>query len=698
MQFPFPVKFIASSHAPFFGLIALMLGVAGLIGWQFGMPELTAMFAAEVPMPINTALCFALAGAALLLQPFLHHAWARRIRLIFGSAIVVICAIMVLAFVFHAPWMGLDSGQKSPWKMDTASIFGLGLAGFLLIAADKNRNPTTGKVVQICTAAIGIAGVVGILSYVMNLDYLYVFPNMPRIAFSTAGGLIAVALGIWCIWSGAPWNVGKPEEVALHHIYQTVDILLTVIVAAVSLVVFGLSQDRSEKLMREHMSVIAKDRRVFFEDVLKLHMDKALQISSRPQIILFVRKQEQTRNSSDSTLLVPLVISAKSFLSNGFSALAYLGPSSEILTSQGQFVVQPETSIPIAGRYPSELMWKDGFVLRTRMPLADDAGLAGYVLAEQPLAELTRLHHDALRYGETGDMAVCGPSSNDQQKCFPFRWTGHAAVYPAYLDGKPLPLTRAGKGETATDITTDFRRQRVMVALGPIGGTGLGMGVKMDMWELYAPIRKQFFIALPFLGLLVAASIWLMRVRLHPLVAALEKSRRDLAFSALHDSLTGVPNRLMFNDRLTQAVLRAKRSKNLLAVMYLDLDHFKNINDTFGHQTGDEVLQTFAAQLQKAVRASDTVARLGGDEFTIILENLSSKADAERIAQSIQKSVQDPSQFSAGSPVKRVGASIGIAFYQGDQTEPEQLLQRADAALYHCKQQGRGHYQIASEA
>ncbi len=647
-------------------------------------------------MTITSALCFGLTGGALVLQPFISHSWASRLRLICAVVIILIGGIAIGETILRTSSTHLNSLQKSTGQMNPAAGVGFVLTGFLLIASDRSKQAASGTVIQVFTALVAAIGVIGALSFLINIDYLYVLPHAERMAFPTACNFIIVALGVWCVWSGAQWNVETAEEIASHHIYRTLEVLLVIIVAAVSFVVFGFSQASSEQLMLDQMSIVAKGRRDFFESVLQLHLDQAIQISSRPAIISFVRDLVQNESGPDTTRLSPLVVSAQSFLMHGFSAFAYIGPDSEILTSHGEFVSQPEIRIPIAGKYPSELLWKDGYILRTRLPLTDSAGLSGYVLAEQPMNELTRMHREALRHGETGDLVVCG-LAGDRQVCFPIRWNDHAGTYPAYVDGKALPLTRAARGETATDLTTDFRRQRVMAALGPIGSTGLGMATKMDMWELYAPIRKQFLTALPFLALLIAGSLWLIRIRLHPLVEAVEKSRHEFKFIALHDALTGIPNRLLFNDRLGQTMIRSKRSKKLMAVMYMDLDHFKKINDTFGHQVGDDVLRRFARHLKKTVRASDTVARLGGDEFTIILENLSSVDQAERIARAIQHWVADPDKSFSNSQIKNISTSIGIAFYQGKQEEPEQLLQRADAALYQCKQKGGGRYQIALE-
>jgi diguanylate cyclase (GGDEF)-like protein len=151
-------------------------------------------------------------------------------------------------------------------------------------------------------------------------------------------------------------------------------------------------------------------------------------------------------------------------------------------------------------------------------------------------------------------------------------------------------------------------------------------------------------------------------------------------FQATHDPLTELPNRLLFQDRLTNAMARADREKHKVGVMYVDLDKFKQVNDLFSHATGDELLKSISRQLSQAVRASDTVARLGGDEFGVIVCDLESRAAAELIAQKIAKEVNTGVRI--GSKAHKVTASIGIAMYPEDGTDPDTLYRVADANMY----------------
>ena len=171
------------------------------------------------------------------------------------------------------------------------------------------------------------------------------------------------------------------------------------------------------------------------------------------------------------------------------------------------------------------------------------------------------------------------------------------------------------------------------------------------------------------------------------------KSAEDrLSYLAQHDELTGLPNRTLFNDRLNQAMIDTERHDRLLAVVFLDLDRFKNINDTLGHEAGDLLLQGVAGRLLEAVRRGDTVARLSGDEFTIVLADMAHVDDAARVAQKILDAFARPLRV-AGRDLF-VSVSLGVTLYPLDTSDAQELLRNADIAMYRAKEHGRNNFQF----
>lgn len=165
-----------------------------------------------------------------------------------------------------------------------------------------------------------------------------------------------------------------------------------------------------------------------------------------------------------------------------------------------------------------------------------------------------------------------------------------------------------------------------------------------------------------------------------------------MSYLAQHDSLTDLPNRLVFNDRLTQAMTMAHRHRKKSAVLFLDLDRFKHINDTLGHSMGDRLLQSVAQRLRSCVRNSDTVSRRGGDEFVILLAELTHAEDAARCAEKMLLVLSAPYRIDQHNLY--VTASIGIVTYPDDGMDAETLLRHADFAMYHAKDQGRNNYRF----
>ncbi|MEG5066453.1 CHASE2 domain-containing protein [Microcoleus sp. B3-A4] len=174
---------------------------------------------------------------------------------------------------------------------------------------------------------------------------------------------------------------------------------------------------------------------------------------------------------------------------------------------------------------------------------------------------------------------------------------------------------------------------------------------------------------------------------------ALEQKNAELSHQAYHDALTGLPNRQMFYECLHRSLEIASTSQELVALLFLDLDGFKSINDTLGHNMGDLLLKTVASRLKKCLRGSDTISRLGGDEFTVILPVIPGREDAAKVAEKICDAIMQP--FILEEHTVSVTTSIGISLYPIDGQEPEILVKNADAAMYRAKERGKNQYQFS---
>jgi diguanylate cyclase (GGDEF)-like protein len=176
------------------------------------------------------------------------------------------------------------------------------------------------------------------------------------------------------------------------------------------------------------------------------------------------------------------------------------------------------------------------------------------------------------------------------------------------------------------------------------------------------------------------------------LLFAIERKKAEDIINTLayHDSLTGLPSRTLFNDRFAMAMADSKRNDKKTAVIILDLDHFKNVNDNFGHDVGDDLLKEVSGRLTSILRQTDTVCRIGGDEFALLISDASAREMIEEVAQRILAAIGKP--FSLHGVKAWISASLGIAFYPEDGENLETLIKHADIAMYEVKKVGRNNY------
>jgi diguanylate cyclase (GGDEF)-like protein len=170
------------------------------------------------------------------------------------------------------------------------------------------------------------------------------------------------------------------------------------------------------------------------------------------------------------------------------------------------------------------------------------------------------------------------------------------------------------------------------------------------------------------------------------------ESEQKIQHLAFHDALTGLPNRSLFNDRIEQALCAEMRGKNPIAILFIDLDGFKHVNDSYGHAVGDELLQTIANRFKTIVRSYDTVARIGGDEFVVIVQKIEQRDDITKIANKLLREASNPMEISGHNI--NISSSIGIAIYPDHGTDKETLITNADNAMYLAKDNGKNTIQV----
>jgi diguanylate cyclase (GGDEF)-like protein len=285
------------------------------------------------------------------------------------------------------------------------------------------------------------------------------------------------------------------------------------------------------------------------------------------------------------------------------------------------------------------------------------------------------------------------------------------------LDASPQPPSEISKlGEVFVEATNDLKlamesrqafvegpvtdrwgtwvsvRMPIKSMVNPPHFTMLNIDVAVTNWNerIFKATLVPILSTLLFLGIL-SGFIYNVRKR-EKLLAQLYSSTSALSEIANNDALTGLPNRRLLEDRMMQALKAAKRSDNIVAALFLDLDYFKAVNDTHGHTIGDDLLKLVAKRLTDLLRTEDTVARVGGDEFVLLLSMLNDEHQAVATAEKIVNALAQP--FELAQQTLQLGVSVGIALYPQHADAPSDLISHADVAMYVAKRKGRNCYAI----
>ncbi|KJV33230.1 diguanylate cyclase [Luteibacter yeojuensis] len=309
---------------------------------------------------------------------------------------------------------------------------------------------------------------------------------------------------------------------------------------------------------------------------------------------------------------------------------------------------------------------------------------------DEGLGEAAAMLADALDLDAVGVWSAL-PEADGGPQVVARIWNGPGRV--EWADASDLPVVKLclagealvhlgdGRGEVAADPLVEALGLRAFVVLPLLDERRSPLGVLLAGRRRPASDGRVFELALRAAAARFSAALELRRAR--------DQGRER----GLVDTLTGLPNRLLFHDRLDTTIREAERTGELFAVLLVDLDRFKGINDTLGHAVGDQVLTAVARRLRASVRASDTVARYAGDEFTVVLRHIIKREDVLRIAEKIVQAMEAPLHLDDGSALQAT-ISMGIAYFPDDAVEGELLLRHADEAMYGAKSLGRNNYQV----
>ncbi len=507
--------------------LAIALGACTLTGWTLGIPALLQLRPGWTPMVVNTGIGFVLSGLGLGIA-----ASGGNRRRTLAIALGVLVALLgleelaVLAFDLspalslpdlHRP---LQPDYPHPGRMAPNTAFCFVLFGAALAAVSQWSTRRMARWAQAAGIAVIGIGALGAMGYALTLEFLYGWGGVVRMAAHTALGMIALGIGLTAQARTVAPLAPADDDRHVSSVFRTAATLLLFGAAGSGLLGFGFLQTVVESQSRDYLAQMARDHIAMFDTVISYRSARADVLGSSLQLTNVVRADAAMR--ADAVADDALRGWAAAAAAQGFSYVGIEGDG-RVRDLIGR-ATTPALTIGLRGMEGSTLLWDDGFVLRRRQLLLDAAGEAGSLLTEQRLDSLTRLSRQTNALGETTEMGVCNGDAA-RIHCFPLRSQALPFSAPRIVAGQPIPMDRALRGHTGDVIALDYRGRRVLAGFGPIGQTGLGLVVKREIVEIYAPIRKRLETVLLFLAVFLALGLWIMRRQLLPLLSALEASR-----------------------------------------------------------------------------------------------------------------------------------------------------------------------------
>jgi diguanylate cyclase (GGDEF)-like protein/PAS domain S-box-containing protein len=958
------------------GLLVILLGSLSLLGWVFDFPLLTTINADWKPMVPSTALCFVLGGLALLTDKHSAHRSIAAAHSLFVWLTLLLAGARAVELVsghelgINFLWPGLGSQSASSGHMSPQTVTGFLAFGIGMLAIQWADSKRARILAGIMAGALLIIGLGIILGYWLNFrhvfELLYVQTGMIWMSFPSAIGMVLLGLGLLCQARKCGQGSGDSTvEQQVARIYRTTLWVLSATALATGLAGISSAQKTVLNEARADMTHSLNAIRSHIYTSLDNRRQRALVASLSPSLnaaaVRLTGNAEPLPSGAQPSRI------AEDLLAHGFSGIGVESGGRRWVMA-GQLLPDTTFYTRLNGKTDAALAWDKGYYLRVRVPLShpirDVAG--GFLVFEQRLVHLDRLFAESNRLGTTGTLPMCARLDQKTLRCFPNREQATVYEIPDNYKGKPIPTAYALSGKTGIEALTSYTGRRVLAAYSPVADTGLGLVLRKDLFEIYAPVKKDLLTILPLIMFMVALSLWFVRSRVQPLVediarahaaesaartrfdVAIQNSpdgfviydsmkdqggeivdfrcvylnraaeamagqsrgklagnllgnpflqtfperddmfakykmvaltgelqveevswlnndgttqtylsqtvpmpqgiavtyrditqekrlRERLEFSnrlrtaivesaaysiistdidgtiltfnqaaermlgyradelvgkatpalfhdeeevrkraeslshdlgspmapgfevfvakaktdfqeerewtyvrkdgsrfpvrlsvtalrdenhtlqgflgiayditeqkrteeyirhiALHDALTGLPNRALLDDRVSVAIEQQRRNNTGFTLAMMDIDRFKNINDSMGHHIGDRLLKEFAERVKACLRPGDTLARMGGDEFVLLLPE-SDEAGAKHVIERIRHALTPP--INAGAQAIHITSSIGISIFPHDGPNLHELLRCADVAMYWVKEHGRNGYKVFS--
>jgi len=526
------------------GSVLLLMGGLFMFGWLLRTPEILRPFPG-ILMVFNTALCFALAGLALLADG-LADSRRRPIQSALGAAMVFLGSAVLAQYVFAVDlgidWPRLHSwiidSNRYPGRMAEMTCVAFILSGAVLILQQRVTTLARVHLVRGFCFAVGAIGAMSITGQILGLHQMFDTYLLAQISMSAAFGFVALSAGLWAGWRRESWNM------PLLFKSETGQILLasgtTMIATAVMCAVAGflVLQSNAEKLLGLQLTHELGTWSARFTQVIDRHMAEAGLLTAQPTV------SDRLAAIADTPRAVgdrqSLQAFAEQALAAGFSAVTAVDPRGAIIVNAGSQVTTPEFSLSLRRPHSAKLLWTGQYLLSTETAITDRGRVLGKIILQQPLPDLLKLLGDSGKTKAGGTLEICALKDR-VIACAPTR-IRQQPLYMSRIRGNrnPTPIVLALEGASGIIKVDDYRGSETIAAYAPLGTFGLGIVLQQNTAAFYAPIREQLmYLLLPIVALLLAGSLVVLRSLILPLARklAISEQRLQLALDGSHLAL-----------------------------------------------------------------------------------------------------------------------------------------------------------------
>ncbi|GAB3550631.1 hypothetical protein GCM10027343_33900 [Noviherbaspirillum agri] len=510
-----------------------------MIGWFLQLAPLVLHRPNSLAFVFSAALCFALAGVALLLPSF-AAARAPQMRSAIGWGLIAIAMLSLFGAAVGMPapvdlpslhaWLHDINPRPGTMAVNTAIV--LLLAGFVFAAMAKVDSRATGTSVLMATFAVLILGIGGVAANVLELELVYPQVSFLRMEPQSAVATIVLAIGLWNAWRHDDWYRSQRffrDDEKTGYMSATI-LSATALTAGVA--GFGIQQDILKSSLSENLMARLKNQVSTFHAGISQGTRHADNIARQTDVIRYVRaarkstgfdRPQEARHRLGDNLLA-----------EGFTSVTLYDNAHRELLHAGRPPRRAPLEKNVLPALPAWLRWDDGLYLGTRSPVRDNDRVISMLEAEQPLPLLSGKFMHIEGFGKTGEMGVCFADGTDI-RCFPQGRNPRIHSFPRLsASGKLTAMGHALMGQSGIFTGRDYRGIEVIAAYAPLTETGLAIVIKQDAHELYQPIRTQLNWYLPLLVLLVAGGAWMLRSEVKPLVSKLLDSEQTARERELH--------------------------------------------------------------------------------------------------------------------------------------------------------------------